>query len=62
MTLLCVSAISAERSHLTVFYNRDIIVSPGLDHPVHQIPLTGEGVELKDIIIEGGIITALNIF
>ena len=24
-----------------------------LDHPVHQLPLSGEGVELQDVIIVG---------
>ena len=26
------------------------MVTPGLDHPVHQLPLSGEGVELQDFI------------
>ena len=34
--------------------------TPGLDHLVHQLPLTGEGVELQDVIVVGGtVITAL---
>ena len=24
---------------------------PGLDHPVHQLPLSSEGVELQDVIV-----------
>ena len=38
-------------SHHAVLYNRDSVVTPGLDHPVHLLPLTGEGVELKDVVI-----------
>ena len=34
--------------------HRDSVVNPGLDHPVHQLPLSGEGVELQDIINVGG--------
>ena len=30
--------------------DRDGVVVPGLDHPVHQHPLSSEGVELKDVI------------
>ena len=39
-------------SHLAVVHNRDSVVTPGLDHPVHQLPLT-EGVELQDVIRVG---------
>ena len=39
-------------------YHRDGVVTPGLDHPVHQLPLSGEGVELQDLIIVGTVITA----
>ena len=42
-------------SHRAVLNNRDSGPPPALDHPVHQLPLTNEGVELQDvIIIEGG--------
>ena len=30
--------------------DRDSVVVPGLDHPVHQLPLSTEGVELQDLI------------
>ena len=30
--------------------HRDSVVFPGIDHPVHQLPLPGEGVELQDFI------------
>ena len=36
-------------SHV-VLNNRDSVVPPGRDHPVHLLPLTGEGVELQDVI------------
>ena len=36
----------------------DRVVTPGLDHPVHQLPLSGEGVELQDVIRVGTVITA----
>ena len=57
------SAISAHcsvtvLSNHAVVHNRDSVVSPGLDHPVHLLPLTGEGVELKDVIRVGTVITA----
>ena len=28
----------------------DRVGTPGLDHVVHQLPLSGEGVELQDLI------------
>ena len=34
--------------------HRDSMAISGLDHPVHQLPLSGEGVELQDIIKGGG--------
>jgi len=34
------------------------VAIPGLDHPVHQLPLSGEGVELQDVIREGIVMTA----
>ena len=30
-----------------------------LDHPVQQLPLSGEGVELQDVIVEG--VTAIKV-
>ena len=39
---------------LAVVYNRDSVTRPGLDHPVHLLPLTGEGVELQDVVKAGG--------
>ena len=39
--------------------HRHSVVFPGLDHPVHQLPLSGKGVKLQDVIIVGGtVITA----
>ena len=54
-----VSAISADfsvtvLSKLAVLNDRDSVISPGLDHPVHLLPLTGERVELQDVIRAGG--------
>ena len=51
-----VSAISVHSSvteliHLAILYNGNSVVPPGLDHPVHLLPLTGEGVELQDVVI-----------
>ena len=40
-------------SNHAVLNDRDSVVIPGLDHPVHLLPLTGEGVELKDVVIGG---------
>ena len=37
--------------------HRDGVVMPGLDHPVHQLPLSGEGVELQDFIKVGGTVS-----
>ena len=37
-------------SHLAELYNRDSVATSGLNHPVHLLPLTGEGVELKDVV------------
>ena len=57
-SILNMTAISADSS-VTVLSNhavlndRDSVDTPGLDHPVHLLPLTGEGVELKDVIIVG---------
>ena len=31
----------------------DRVDDSGLDHPVHQLPLSGEGVELQDFIVVG---------
>ena len=34
----------------------------GLNHPVHQLPLSGEGVELKDFIVVGaGIVIVVGV-
>ena len=46
-------------SYHAVFNDRDSVVIPGLDHPVHLLPLTGEGVELQDVVkVEGTVRTA----
>ena len=51
------TAISADSSvtvlsKLAVLNDRDSVGIPGLDHPVHQLPLSGEGVELQDLIVD----------
>jgi len=33
------------------------VVRPGLDHPVHHMPLFIEGVELQDVIVVGGTVS-----
>ena len=43
-------------------YHRDCVEIPGLDHPVHQFPLSGEGVELQDVIRVRTESTALTFF
>ena len=45
-------------SKLAVLNDRDSVGIPGLDHPVHLLPLTGEGVELQDVVIVGIVPTA----
>ena len=42
-----------ELSNLAVLYNRDSVVTPGLHHLGHLLPLSGEGVELQDVIVVG---------
>ena len=37
---------------------RHSVVVPGVDHPVHQFPFFGEGVELQDFNKVGIVITA----
>ena len=47
-----------ELSILAVLYNRDSVKISALDHPVHQIPLSGDGVELTDIgVTRGGTVS-----
>ena len=52
MTISADSSVTV-LSHLAVVHYRDSVVTPGLDHPVHLLPLTGEGVELKDVVRVG---------
>ena len=58
------TAISAHYSVTVLSYHgvvhcRDSVPPPGVDHPVHLLPLTGEGVELQDVVRVGGdVITA----
>ena len=40
--------------NLAVVPSIDSVGTSGVDHPVHLLPLTGEGVELQDVIIVGG--------
>ena len=44
-----------ELSNLAVVYYWETVVISGLDHPVNQLPLSGEGFELQDFI-SGGIV------
>ena len=37
--------------HLVEVDHGDSVGRPGLDHPVQQLPLSGEGVELQDVIV-----------
>ena len=56
---------ATELNHFAVLENRDSVVHPLLDHPVHQLPISGEGVELQNLIspIPQVIIpTALNMY
>ena len=34
-------------------YHRDSVVAPGLEHPVHQLPLSGDWIILQDLIVVG---------
>ena len=45
-----------ELSHFAVLENRDSVAHPLLDHPVHQLPIFGEGVELQNLIREAPLI------
>ena len=38
-------------SHLAGVDGGDSVGKPGLDHPVNQAPLFGEGVKLRDVIV-----------
>ena len=59
MTAISVHSSVTELLHLTVLDNGDCVGISGLLHPVHQLPLSGEGVELQDVIKVGGtVITA----
>ena len=53
MTAISVHSSVTELLHLTVLDNGDCVVRSGLLHPVHQLPLFGEGVELQDFIRVG---------
>ena len=46
------SAISSvtELSHLAEVDHCQGVVPPDVSHPAHQLPLSGEGVELQDVI------------
>ena len=57
-----ISALSSvtELSHLAVVYSRDCVAAPGVLHLGHLLPLSGEGVELQDVIIVG--VTAIPVF
>ena len=44
-----IESVLTER--FNVVNNRDSVVAPGLEHPVHQLPLSGEGIKLQDLIV-----------
>ena len=48
-----ISALSSvtELSHLAVVYSRHCMETPFLHHLGHLLPLSGEGVELQDVIM-----------
>ena len=48
-----------QMSHLTVVDGGDSVVISGLDHLGHQLPLSGEGVELQDLIRVGGTVIVM---
>ena len=50
-----ISALSSvtELSHLAVVYGRHRVDTSSLLHLGHLLPLSGEGVELQDVIIVG---------
>ena len=54
-----ISALSSvtELSHLAVVYSRDCVEPPGFLHLGNLLPLSGEGVELQDVIKVGGTVT-----
>ena len=43
-----IESVLTQRSN--VVDHRDSVVGPGLEHPVHQLPLSGEGLILQDLI------------
>ena len=46
-----IESVLTER--FNVVNNRDSGVGPGLEHPVHQLPLSGEWIKLQDLIVVG---------
>ena len=54
--MTAISALSSVTvlNHIAVVHNRDSVGTPGLDHPVHLLPQTDEGVELQDVVKAGG--------
>ena len=47
-SVMFIESVLTQRSN--VVDHRDSVVTPDLEHPVHQLPLSGEGVKLQDII------------
>ena len=53
-----IESVLTER--FNVVNNRDSVGAPGLEHPVHQLPLSGEWIKLQDlIVVETASITVL---
>ena len=48
----------AERFHIPEVDHRHRVVGPGLRHLGHLLPMSGEGVELQDVIKDGTVTTA----
>ena len=55
--LFIIKSVLNTKSRIKV-YDRDSVVTPDLDHLVHQLPLTVEGVELPDLFIASTIFPA----
>ena len=54
MTAISAHCSVTELSHHVVLNDRDSVGISGLDHPVHLLPLTDEGLELQDVVKAGG--------
>ena len=50
-SVMFIESVLTER--FNVVNNRDSGVGPGLEHPVHQLPLSGDWIILQDLIVVG---------